>query len=180
MLFRSSSSAGAKKLPRSFRGDFELHSRAAQNRLGKNAVIFLHQRMMSKVRIAHHRPNRQTAIRKIVDLVQRETSHVDEFLRRLDIQLHQIDQRRAAGNEAMSAPCCAVLDFAADAIACAPSVARVSSKVFTPISPCFGARFESLRQCLDTRRNGKCSRSCTLSRPRQPAHMVPSTMPWPT
>ena len=26
--------------------------------------------------------------------------YVDEFLRRLDIQLHQIDQRRAAGDEA--------------------------------------------------------------------------------
>ena len=61
----------------------------------------------------------------------------------------------------ISAPCCAVVAFAAVAIACALSLARVSAKVFIRVSAAwsFVARSESPRQCWDTPRSGKYCRS---------------------
>ena len=67
--------------------------RAAQNRFGKNGVVLANERMVRQIRIADHRANRQAAVGKRFDFVERQPIDVDQRLRLLDIQLHQIDQR---------------------------------------------------------------------------------------
>ncbi len=67
----------------------------------QNVVVLADERMMGQIGIAHHCTNRQAAIWQM----PRSCRAADGLcrsscLRRLDVELHQIDQRRPAGDEA--------------------------------------------------------------------------------
>src|SRR6267143_730596 len=52
--------------------------------------------MVRQIRIAHGRPDLQPPVRKRLDLVERQAVDVDDMLRPLDVQLHQVEKRRPA------------------------------------------------------------------------------------
>ena len=55
--------------------------------------------MVGEIRITNGGANLQAAVRRCFDFVERQTVDVDHPRRHFDVQLHQIDQRRAARNE---------------------------------------------------------------------------------
>ena len=58
------------------------------------------ERVMRDVRIADQRTDREAAVRRRFDFVERQALDIDEILRLLDVELHQVDQRCPAGDEA--------------------------------------------------------------------------------
>jgi hypothetical protein len=56
--------------------------------------------VVSEIRVTNYSANREAAVRKPFDLVERQSVDVHHRLRLLDIQLHQIDERCAAADEA--------------------------------------------------------------------------------
>ena len=72
---------------------------AGEKGLRQHCIISLHRRMVGEIRISNGGANLQPAVRRCFDLVERQTVDVDQPHRRFDVQLHQIDQRRAAGDE---------------------------------------------------------------------------------
>ena len=77
----------------------ELRRCAGKERLRQYCVGFLHIRIPGEIRVAHHGADAEAAIGQLLDLVEREQVDIDQGLRRLHIQLHQVDQRGAAGDE---------------------------------------------------------------------------------
>ena len=73
--------------------------RAGQNRLRQHGIISLHRRVVGELGIANRRTNLQAAIRRRFDLIERQAVDVEHLRRRFDVQLHQVDQRRPAGEE---------------------------------------------------------------------------------
>ena len=55
--------------------------------------------MVGEVRVPDRRTDLQPAAGRRFDLVEAEAIDVDQLRGRFDVQLHQIDQRRAAGDE---------------------------------------------------------------------------------
>ena len=55
--------------------------------------------MSSEVGVSHQRTDPQPTFGGALDLVEREAVHVDQMRRRLDLELHQIEQVGAAGDE---------------------------------------------------------------------------------
>ena len=55
--------------------------------------------MVGEIRIADGRADLQAAVGRRFDLVERQTVDVEQPRRRFDVQLHQVEQRRAAGDE---------------------------------------------------------------------------------
>ena len=53
-----------------------------------------------KVGVAHQSANAQTPFGRRLDLVERQAVHIDQMGRRLDLELHQVEQVGAAGDEA--------------------------------------------------------------------------------
>ena len=77
----------------------ELLGGAGHDRAGENRIVFLDERMIGKIGVAHERADAQPAARRIFDLPQRQPRDVDQLYRLLDIHLHQIDQIGAAGDD---------------------------------------------------------------------------------
>ena len=73
---------------------------AGEKGLRQHRIISLHRRMVGEIRIANRGADLQPAVRRRFDLVERQTVDVEEPRGRFDVQLHQIDQRRPAGEEA--------------------------------------------------------------------------------
>jgi hypothetical protein len=78
----------------------QLHGGAGQQRARQHRVILPHALVRGQVGVAHQRADAQAALRRGLDLVQRQAVHVDQMLRRFDLQLHQVQQIGAAGDEA--------------------------------------------------------------------------------
>ena len=108
-------------------------------------------------------PSRQSSGRHPVAIrsCQRQTIDVDNFLRRLDVQLHQIDQRRSAGDETNVGSLLRRGRFRRRGNGLRRSSALDEFESFMPVSPYsrLAAHSESPPRCSDTRRNGKCCRS---------------------
>ena len=56
--------------------------------------------MPGQVGVAHQRADPQPAVGQPLDLGQRQVIDVDHLLRLLDVELHQVEQGGAAGDEA--------------------------------------------------------------------------------
>src|SRR6185437_15603835 len=52
-----------------------------------------------EVRVAHQRADAQPAVRRLLDLVERQAVHVDQVRWGLDLQLHQVEKVGAPGDE---------------------------------------------------------------------------------
>ena len=65
----------------------------------EHAVVAAHARIGGEIGVAHQRADPQPAFRRRLDLVEAEIVHVDQVRRRLDLQLHQVEQVGAAGDE---------------------------------------------------------------------------------
>ena len=65
----------------------------------EQAIVAPHARIGGEIGVAHQRADAQPALRRRLDLVEREAVHVDQVRRRLDLQLHQVEQVGAAGDE---------------------------------------------------------------------------------
>jgi hypothetical protein len=54
---------------------------------------------MRQIAIAHHRANLQSAVAFRFNAVERQAVYIDQQLRTLDIELHQVDQRRSTSHK---------------------------------------------------------------------------------
>ena len=68
-------------------------------RLRQHGIVALHRRMVGEIGIANGGADLQPAVGRGFDLVERQAVDVEHPRRRFDVQLHQIDQRRPAGDE---------------------------------------------------------------------------------
>ncbi|MNF74489.1 hypothetical protein D3C84_565230 [compost metagenome] len=67
---------------------------------GKHAVVLADARVGGEVGVAHQGADSQAAFGCGFDSVQGQVVDVDQLRRRLDVQLHQVQQVGAAGDEA--------------------------------------------------------------------------------
>ena len=65
----------------------------------KQAIVAPHARIGGEIGVAHQRADAQPALGRRLDRVERQPVHVDEVRRRFDLQLHQVEQVGAAGDE---------------------------------------------------------------------------------
>ena len=72
---------------------------AGEKRLRQHGIIALHRRMVGEIGIANGGADLQPAVGRRFDLVERQAVDVEEPRGRLDVQLHQVEQRRPAGEE---------------------------------------------------------------------------------
>ncbi len=77
----------------------QLRAGPCQQRPAEDPVALPHALVRRQIAVPHHRADPQAPFRGILDLVQRETVDIDEMVRRLDLQLHQIEQIRSTRNE---------------------------------------------------------------------------------
>ncbi len=54
--------------------------------------------MVRNIGIPGERPDAQASLERSLDLLQRKTIDVDDLLRCLDVEFHEVDQRRSAGD----------------------------------------------------------------------------------
>jgi hypothetical protein len=76
-----------------------------QQRARQQAVVAPHAGVGGQVGVAHQRTDAQAAVGGAFDLVEAEAVDVDQVRGRLDLQLHQVEQVGAAGNEARAGQC---------------------------------------------------------------------------
>ena len=72
---------------------------AGQQRAAQHARSAPHARVGREVAVAHQRADAQAAVGGVLDPVERQTVDVDEVCGRLDLDLHQVEQVGAAGEE---------------------------------------------------------------------------------
>ena len=77
----------------------QLPDGAREQRARQHAIVAAHARIGRKIGVAHQRADAQPAFGCGLDLVELKTVHVDQMRRRLDLELHQIEQIGAAGDE---------------------------------------------------------------------------------
>jgi hypothetical protein len=77
----------------------ELAGRAGERRPREHAVVAPHPPVRGQVGVADERPDPQSAVRRRLDRVELEPVHIDQMRRRLDLQLHQVEQVRSARDE---------------------------------------------------------------------------------
>ena len=70
-----------------------------QERARENAIVAAHDGMGGQIGVAYPGADPQAAFRSGFDLVQRELVDIDEVRGRLDLQLHQVEEVRAARDE---------------------------------------------------------------------------------
>ena len=90
---------------------------AGQQRARQHAVVAPHALVGGQVGVAHQRADAQAALRRRLDLVERQAVDVDQVRGRLDLQLHQVEQVGAAGDE-LARRACAATAAAASAGRC--------------------------------------------------------------
>ena len=78
----------------------QLPRSAGEQRARQHPIVAPHARVGGEVGVAHQRADPQAAIGASLDLVEREAVDVDQVRRRLDLELHQVEQIGAAGDEA--------------------------------------------------------------------------------
>ena len=77
----------------------QLAGGAGQQRAREHAVVAPDARIGGEIGVADQRADAQAAVRRRLDLVEAEAVDVDQVRRRLDLELHQIEQVGAAGDE---------------------------------------------------------------------------------
>ena len=77
----------------------QLAGGAGHQRARQHGIVAPHARIGGKIGVADQRADAQAAVRRRLDPVEAEVIDVDQMLRRLDLQLHQIEQIGAAGDE---------------------------------------------------------------------------------
>ncbi len=78
----------------------ELARSPGDERAREEAIVAPDARVRGEVGVAHHRADPQSAVVRRLDPVEAEAAHVDQMRRRLDLELHQVEQVGAAGDEA--------------------------------------------------------------------------------
>jgi hypothetical protein len=76
-----------------------LRAGACQQRAAQYAVTLTHPRVGGKIAVPYQRADTQAAIRRLLDLVERQAVDIDQARRRLDLQLHQVEQIGPAGDD---------------------------------------------------------------------------------
>src|SRR5262249_42365747 len=69
---------------------------SGKNRLREDGIVALYSCVMRQIGIMDLRANLQSAIGLVFNLVEWQTIDVEQPRRRFDLQLHQVDQSRAA------------------------------------------------------------------------------------
>ncbi len=90
----------------------ELTRRAGEQSTREQTIVAPHTLVRREICVAHQRSDAQSTFRSRFDLIEREPVDVDEMLRRFDLELHEIEQIGAAGDELGSRPalrCCRCL-----------------------------------------------------------------------
>ena len=72
---------------------------AREQRAREQAIVAPHARIGGEIGVAHQRADAQPALGRRFDLVEREAVDVDQMRRRFDLELHQVEQVGAAGDE---------------------------------------------------------------------------------
>ncbi len=72
---------------------------AREQRARKQAIVAPHTLIGGEIGVAHQRADAQPTLGRRFDLVEREAVDVDQMRRRLDLELHQVEQVGAARNE---------------------------------------------------------------------------------
>ena len=70
-----------------------------EQRAGEQAIVAPHARVGGKVGIAHQRADAQASLGSGLDPVERKPVDIDQMAGRFDLQLHQVEQVGAAGDE---------------------------------------------------------------------------------
>jgi hypothetical protein len=71
-----------------------------EQRLREHSVVAHHRRMVREVGVAHQRTDAEATAGKRFDLVERQAVDVDDLLRTLDVQLHEVEKIGSPGDEA--------------------------------------------------------------------------------
>ena len=77
----------------------QLRAGARQQCTAQHRVALPHAGIGRKVAVSNQRADAQAALRRLFDLVERQPVDVDQHRWRLDLQLHQVEQIGAAGND---------------------------------------------------------------------------------
>jgi hypothetical protein len=77
----------------------KLGRRAGENRLREQRVTAADAHVDGDRAVGDQRANPQAALRRLLDAIKRQPTDVDELRRRLDLQLHEVDEIRASGDE---------------------------------------------------------------------------------
>src|SRR5258708_21517809 len=110
-----------------------------EDRASQQWIARLDLRMIGKIAVGNQRADPQAAVFRLLDLIEREMSDVDQSRRACDILLHQVDQVGATGDEF----CGRVRrDLAYGVSDVARS--RISEIVHRPASPDFSAPFPNI------------------------------------
>ena len=148
-----------------------------QDGLRQDGVVTLDCRMVGEIRIADRGADFQPAVRRRLDLVEWQTVDVDEPCRRFDIEFHQIDERRPAGDKAHV---CTLLRSFRLGAPWQPllwqSVGRINSNVrmgLLPVTKLFDELAESRPRYSDRHRSGRYCRSSALSHRHRRDRTVP-------
>ena len=86
--------AGRRRLVAQLAGRAGEQSRASSTR-----IVAPHALVGRKIGVAHQRADAQPAVRRGLDLVEAKAVDVDQMRRRLDLELHQVEQVGAARDE---------------------------------------------------------------------------------
>jgi len=78
----------------------QLSRSARQQRAAQHAIVAAHRLVGRQVSIADQRADAQSALWRRFDPVEAQMIDVDQVGRRFDLELHQVEQIGAAGNEA--------------------------------------------------------------------------------
>ncbi len=95
-----------KQVPGGRRLVAQLARCAGKQRTRQQAVVAPHGGMRRQVGVAYQCADPQAAVIRRLDAIEAQTVHVDQVCRRLDLQLHQVKQVGAAGDEASALPAC--------------------------------------------------------------------------
>jgi hypothetical protein len=77
----------------------KLPGRTGQDRLRQQRILAPHAHVGGERAVRHQRADAQAVLRRFFDAAERQRVDVDEMRRRLDFELHEIDEVGAAGDE---------------------------------------------------------------------------------
>jgi hypothetical protein len=88
-----------KQVARRRRPVAQLSRRTGEQCPREQAVVAPHTWVGGKIGVAHQRADAQAAFLRRRDLVERQAVHVNQMCRRFDLELRQVEQVGAAGDE---------------------------------------------------------------------------------
>ena len=125
---------------------FESRAEApAEEGLREDGIISLHRLVIRQLRISNRRTDLQPALACYLDHVERQMIDVNDQRVCFDVQLHEIDQRGAAGEEPHVRALLRGLRRAAAAIAAAGSAGRLKLEGLIKTTPAYS--YVLLRTC---------------------------------